>query len=122
MFILDTNILIYYISGEKKAGDFILGALANNTDLAVAAISVLEFMSYGEIAVKDKETFLLLMEQVSVVSLDFDQALLAAKIRLNYKLRLADSAIAASAMVNDAILVSRDQGFNKIKEIEVMDL
>ncbi len=122
MFILDTNILIYYIAGDSKVINFVLGSLENGEELGVPAISVLEFMSFAAISDNEKLDFVSLMGKVIPVVLDFDQSFLAAKLRKKYRIQLADSAIAASVIQSNAILVSRDKGFKKIKEIEVIYL
>ena len=42
------------------------------------------------------------------------------EIRNLYKLKLPDAIIAASAIVNNAVLPTADKGFRKIEELQLM--
>ncbi|MGN6195754.1 MAG: PIN domain-containing protein [Ginsengibacter sp.] len=43
-------------------------------------------------------------------------------MRNTYRLKLPDAIIAASAILNDAILVTADHDFKRIKELELMSI
>ena len=42
------------------------------------------------------------------------------EIRNTYRLKLPDAIIAASALINNAILVTADNDFKKVKELELI--
>jgi hypothetical protein len=122
MFVLDTNILISYAAGDEKVSSFIFQALEESNRIFISAISVIEFLSFPKLPAKDKEFFSLLLQELSIMPLDFEHAVMAGQIRAKYRMKLADSVVAATAVLAKSLLVSRDRDFKKIKEIETIDL
>lgn len=122
MFVLDTNIFVYHTAGDAKIADFVESNAKRYGDLAVPTVCLVEFLSYFQISIADKENFLSLTRQLRLLPLDYQNALVAAELRSNYRLKVADSIVAAAAVTQNAVLVSRDKDFKKIKEIEVIDL
>jgi len=59
-----------------------------------------------------------LEKDFKVVDVDAEIARLSAELRHKYKTRLADSFIAATALVLKAVCLSNDPHFEKIKEIK----
>lgn len=59
-----------------------------------------------------------------IVNLEYDSDKLKSRIiqiRKSYKLKLPDAIIAASAIEADAVLVTADKEFSKIKELKLID-
>ena len=119
MFILDTNIMIYFAAGDAEVYDFVNKEMALG-EIAVPTICIVEFLSFQKITKNEKDNFLLFANKLSILPLDYQSALAAAQLRLTYNLKVVDSVIAAAAITRGGILVSRDKEFKKIKELEVL--
>jgi predicted nucleic acid-binding protein len=122
MFILDTNSLIYLSRGEAGVSDFLWQSLNQNQTFAISIITLVEFLSYPEITKAEQAFFFGLSGQMEFLDLDYRTAIEASELRKAYGLKLADSIIAAAALINNAILVTRDKDFKKIKEIEIINI
>ncbi len=57
-----------------------------------------------------------------IVDVDLAVAKDAAELRAKYKMRLPDAMIASSCKLNKCVLITRDEGFRKIKGMEVKSL
>jgi predicted nucleic acid-binding protein len=101
--LFDTNIVIDYLNGERKALD----------EMCLYNESYISIITYTEVLVGIKEhthfdrakDYLL---SFNVVYIDQDISDLAIQARKKYKLKIADALILASAQKINAILVTRD--------------
>ena len=119
MLTLDTNILIYYSVGDKKIVDFLNSRRREMVYLP--SIVAVEFLSYPLITPRDAVLFRSFVSQIIMTNLDFLIAESAADLKRNYKMRLADSVIAASALLTHSTLVTRNvRDFEKIKELDII--
>lgn len=121
MFTLDTNIVIYYAAGDKAVASFLS---ANQSGLFyLPSIVVTEFLSYPLIDAHTKTLFRLFAEQTTIINLDYRVAELSAEIRKNYNLKLADAVIAATALITNSALLTRNiRDFKKVKELKVLKI
>mgnify|MGYP001774296200 CR=1 FL=1 len=121
MFVLDTNIIIYYAGGDKKVVAFMeekKGAI-----FYLPSIVVVEFLSYPLINEETIAKFRSFVYQTIVINLDLRIAELAAELRRKYKIKLADAVIAASAISTNSFLVTRNvYDFKKIKELNLFKI
>ena len=123
MFTLDTNILIYYASGDKPITKFLLENLEKGVKMFLPTIAVAEFLSYPALTLKDRQLFSLLLDQLSLSELDFRIAVSAADLRRRYKMKLGDSVIAATAVSTNSTIVTRNlRDFRKIPYLKVLAL
>jgi tRNA(fMet)-specific endonuclease VapC len=70
----------------------------------------------------DIELFDAFVSNITVLDLQASNITLKNKIteiRNGYRLRLPDAIIAASAIVNNAVLVTADNGFKKVVELQL---
>jgi len=115
---LDTNAIIYYAAGDKKAIAFF--SKHKEDIFYIPSIVIAEFLSYPLIDSYSKTAFQLFVQQTIVVNLDAQIAEMAAEIRRNYKLKLADSVIAATALFTNSTLVTRNiRDFKKVSHLKV---
>ena len=121
-FLIDTNILIYYFNGlipEIIKSD-ISKILKNSFNVSI--ITVIEFLGYHKFNNKqyslarhwvNNSNIFKLTDEISFVSID---------LKRNYNLKLGDALIAATAMVNKLILVSRNEkDFTKLKNFKIFN-
>jgi predicted nucleic acid-binding protein len=118
MFTLDTNILIYYAAGKKE----IVGFMEKNKNAIfyLPSIVIAEFLSYPLIDEETLVKFRAFVYQTIVINLDIRIAELAAGLRRKYNLKLADAIVAATAILTNSKLVTRNiHDFKKVKELEI---
>lgn len=120
VFTLDTNVLIYYAAGDTAAVNFLLGNLEQRSTLFLSTIAVVELFSYPAITDKERYVFERLLPQLSIIPPDFTIALRAAELRKQYRLKLGDSVIAATALITRSSLVTRNvRDFRNIPILEL---
>mgnify|MGYP001614011448 CR=1 FL=1 len=121
MFAVDTNILIYYAAADSKVIEFFD---AHKYDLFyLPSIVVVEFLSYPLVTPYTIEKFKQFAYQMLLVNLDFPVAELAASLRRDQKLALADAVIAASALFTNSTLITRNErDFKKVQGLKLIIL
>lgn len=91
--------------------------------LGCSIITVLEYNSFAKLSVNDLKLFKLFLNKVQIVDLAFTNKLLIEKIseiRIKHRIKLPDAIIAASAILNDSILITKDSDFNNIKNLKLL--
>lgn len=121
MIVLDTNIAIAYLGGEEKIGERLRAAIAAGEEIFVPTIVAAELLAYpdldAQVVAQTKEW----LASITVISLDLPLAERAAETRRSTKLKLTDSAVAATALFYHAALATRDQGFRKVKGLKILE-
>lgn len=119
---LDTNILIAYLDGEKAVVDFVLEQKEAGRAMFISSVVVAELLSLPRLVETDfrrMEDFI-----TNFISVPFDNtiAVTAASLRRQYKLNVPDAAVAATALLRQTPLITRDRGFRKISELTFIEL
>ena len=116
--LLDTNSIIALLN--ENAG--VIEATNDADDIFISVINELEFKSFSNLSLHDIELFDAFVSIVNVLDLVASNITLKNKIieiRNTYKLKLPDAIIAASAIINNAILITADKGFEKVEELQL---
>lgn len=108
MYLFDTNAIIYFLVGDKKAVDFVKEALKENKIIYVPTIVRLELFSKPDLTVVEQNAIADFLYLTIELSLDKTIADIAATIRRNFKTKVADSIVAASAVYTNSFLVTRN--------------
>ena len=111
-FILDTNIIIYLSQEKIKITDF----ASKGDRLCISIISYMESLGHS---FKDKEEEIIvksLCDACEVVNLTKQITDKTIEIRKQAKIKLPDAIIAASALVNKAVLVTAN-----VKDFKMID-
>jgi len=121
MYLFDTNALIYYLAGEALRVKSLFQSLKERGELpAVSVISQIELLSIDDEAKLVKVRALL--GAVRVCGLEDSIIEESARIRRKCKLKLPDAIIAATALVYDYAVVTRNkEDFGKVRGLEVID-
>jgi len=119
--ILDTNILIAYLSGQKIVIETVQ-SWKSRGPLFISSITTLELLALAELAPKDIQRIKLFLQNFISVPLDNNLSEIGALFKRTYGLELPDAAIAATAAVKNLTLVTRDKQFRKVREITTLKI
>lgn len=123
MYTLDTNAIIYYLKDDLDVMIALHPIFINNDLIYLSAISELELFSFSHITVKEVRQIENILTTLKVISVDSEIARLAGSLRREFRLKTADSAIAATALKTKSILITRNiSDFKKVKKLKLLDL
>jgi len=117
-FLIDTNILIYHIQGAERTIDFISGLVSRNS-FNISVLTKIEFLGWDKHSDEGYEKCRKLLEPAHVYSVDQDIAEKAIELKKRKKIKLADAVIAATALLNNLKLATRNvEDFKGIEGLE----
>ncbi len=119
--LVDTNILIYHTKGSAIATDFI-GQLLTQDNLQVSVITKIEFLGWKKHTSEGFEKCQQLIEKAQVYPLDEVIAHKAIELRRKSNIGLADAVIAATAIINNLRLATRNvNDFRTVEGLEFVN-
>ena len=104
MYLIDTNIIIYYLEGEQAAVSFLQN---NRGKLAISSITWMETLSYP-FSSDEEQVVRTFLQEYRLIEISSPVMELTVEIRRKKKMKLPDTIIAASAVHHDLILVTRN--------------
>ena len=104
MYLIDTNIIIYYLEGEQAAVSFLR---AKRGKLAISSITWMETLSYP-LSAEEEQVVRIFLKEFRLIEISSPVMELSVEIRRKKKMKLPDAIIAASAVHHDLILVTRN--------------
>ncbi|MBI4235441.1 type II toxin-antitoxin system VapC family toxin [Candidatus Peregrinibacteria bacterium] len=119
MYLLDSNILIYLLSGDERVKKFLKNFIEKKLVISIVSrMDVLIGAEKQQLSVKDAETFLDFFENIIL-----DKAIVNAAVRIakemRNKLKFKDLVIAATANVLKMTILTADKDFKKIPGLKV---
>lgn len=117
-YFLDTNAVISLLKGNT----FIEQQLASADWVGLSVISILEFLAYPLLSSNDRILLTKLIDRVEVISIinDFDTLEYIASFKKRTRLKLPDAIIAATALHQQAILITNDKHFTNISSLQTI--
>jgi len=112
---VDTNILINLAEGKKEVDQYLEG---NN--LFVSVITEIELLGWHKITNPQKSFFHELLSDCTLIGLTKPIKELAIELKQKHKIKLPDAVILGSAIHLDIPLITLDQGFEKIKDLNLI--
>lgn len=115
---LDTNAIISLF----KENNLVVSEVNIAEEVFISIINELEFKSFLNLTSNDKALFDDFASMIIVLDLPPSNIVLKNKIieiRNKYRLKLPDAIVAASAVVHDALLLTADKDFKKVKELQL---
>ena len=112
---VDTNILIYFLQGDK---DVI--AMISDKEIVISFITELELLSLPKIPDKSKKLIKELLKICLIIDINAEIKDLAIEFRKKSKIKLPDAIIAATAYFHQLPLLTADKQFKSIEELEVL--
>jgi predicted nucleic acid-binding protein len=121
-FLIDSNTIIDYTSNllKDKASDFVEKIF--NADFNISVIVKIEILGFDEIEEK-LEALEEFLSTAKVLPLDDAVTKKTIELRRIKKLKLGDAIIAATALINDLVIVTRNtKDFNNIPNLKTLNL
>ena len=116
--LLDSNILIYGANGENPD----LDAILDRTDLAAASVTRIETLGFYRLSGIERAWLETTFERMKVLSLDDAVSARAIALRRERRMDLADAIIAATAIVHNLPLVTRnEEDFQHVPGLRVIN-
>ena len=106
-YLIDTNILIYHTAGSEAISNFIRDMIARQA-FNVSVLTKIEFLGWNKHSPEGYEKCRQLIELANVFLIDDDTAEKAIELKRQAKIKLADAVIAATALLNNFKLVTRN--------------
>lgn len=121
-YLIDTNILIYHTSGSQVTTDFITNLIANHS-FNISILTKIEFLGWDRHTPEGFEKCKKLVETATSYPVDESTANKAIDLKRGKKIKLADAVIAATAILNNLKLVTKNvDDFKMIEGLEVVNI
>jgi len=116
--VVDSSGWLEYFANAKNAS-FFAPAIEKTSHLIVPSITIVEVFKHLLRQCSENEAFQAIecMTQGTVVDLDVEMALNAAKLGVVHRIPLADSIIVATGLAQDAIIWSQDADFEGLPNV-----
>ncbi len=123
MYTLDTNTIIYYLKDDPDAVAELRNIFLQNTPLYISAVTEIELFGFPLLSDQEVEQIEALLRTVAVIPVDSRIARTAGLIRRAYRVNIADSVIAATALFTGTTLLTRNlRDFRKIPNLSVRQI
>lgn len=123
VYTLDTNIIIALFQGDAGVERTIRAWQRAGIPIVTSVITLTELLAFPKITKGEEERLKDFLQTTRNVAITWPIAELAAHIRKQYGVKIADSLIAATAWHESTTLVTRNlKDFRKVKELSVQAL
>lgn len=114
-FLLDTNVVLYLLSGNSTIADTIDGA-----QIYVSFVTELELLGYKGITAKEQQKIKLFLNDCTIIDINDDIKKNTIAIKQKHQTKLPGAIIAATSLFTEIPLLTADVGFSKIGLIDVI--
>lgn len=114
-FLIDTNAILYFLHDRLEE------PLPKGIYL-FSVVTEIELFSYPNMKLNEETSINRLLTSMIKIELNLPIQKKTIMIRRNYRLKLPDAVIAASALIYDSILISNDVNFDKVKNLRRLEL
>lgn len=120
MLTLDTNSVIYYLEDDPITVPIMEQSLAVHPRPFLATVTELELFSFAFLTPVETSRIEEFVSTCVIVLLDSQIARIGAKLRREYRLKTADSIVAATALFTSSTLLTRNvKDFKKITGLSI---
>ena len=106
-YVLDTNTIIYHLRGLRPWTNFINELHPSN--LFVSVITRMELLAWDDLTLDAEKQIRSILDSLNITLLSDAIEIEAISLRRKARLKLPDAIIAATAVVNEATLVTNDK-------------
>lgn len=108
MYTLDTNAIIYYLKDDPPSVKFLTSVFSGDSPLYVSAVTEVELFGFPQLTERESDQIEALLRTLAVIPLDSQVARTAGRLRRTWRLNIADSVIAATALFTGTTLLTRN--------------
>ena len=120
-YLIDTNILIYHTKGSEAVSNFFNDIIAKQR-FNLSILTKIEFLGWEKHSSEGFQKCRRLIDLANVYAVDEDIAEQAIELKRRSKIKLADAVIAATALVNNFKLVTRNmEDYKGVKGLEIFN-
>lgn len=112
--LVDTNVIIYVLHGNREVASLIHSKYAY-----LSVISELELLSFPKIEKKEEFVIQSFIKEMNLIGLNEVIKRETIRLRRAYGLKLPDSIIAATALYLNCPLITADGDFSKVSELDL---
>jgi predicted nucleic acid-binding protein len=121
-FLMDTSAAIKYLNHTLPESGFTFIDNFINKDRTISFITEIELQAWNPVNPADMILYKQFVEQAIVVSITMDIIAETIEIRKNYRLKIADAIIAATAIrLNRTLIGDNDSDFSKIPPLQYIN-
>ncbi len=121
MYTFDTNALIYHLHDEAPVRALVDKAIRDASPLYISTITITELLRFPGLAPEEETAIADLLLAFSAIPVDSTISTSAGQIGRMYRLKLADSIIAATALFTGSILVTRNiRDFKRMAHLDAV--
>ena len=117
-YLVDSNIIIYHLNGDKIATDFLKN---NHTLCAISQITYVEVLSF-ELTDNEFITTKELLDSFRIIDVTKSISIQCIKNRKIKKIKIPDNIIGSTAQTNNLILVTHNTSDFNALEIKLLDI
>jgi predicted nucleic acid-binding protein len=110
---IDTNIIIYALQGDRHITNLI-----DEERLSMSFITEIELLSWPRLSEVDIKVIRSFIDTCRIMEYSSGLKEKVIEVRKKYNLKMSDAFVAASAILDDSPLISADNIFAKIKELQ----
>ncbi|WP_373530251.1 type II toxin-antitoxin system VapC family toxin [Nostoc sp.] len=115
LILLDTNIVLYFLGGR------LVNPLPSGQYL-ISVITEIELLSYPSLSLEEERQIINFLNKITIIGIDNNIKNLTIAFRKQYKIRLPDAIIAATAKSLNAILFTNDVKLTILTEINTQSV
>jgi len=120
-YLIDTNILIYHTKGSQAVSSFMSDVVAQRA-FNISILTKIEFLGWEKHTPEGFQKCEQLVKLANIYPVDEDIAEQAIGLRRRVKIKLADAVIAATALVNNLKLATRNmEDYKAVRELEIFN-
>jgi predicted nucleic acid-binding protein len=120
-YLIDTNILIYHTKGSQAVSSFMRDVVTQQA-FNISILTKIEFLGWEKHTPEGFHKCEQLIKLANIYAIDEDIAEQAIGLRRRVKIKLADAVIAATALVNNLKLATRNmEDYKAVNELEIFN-
>ena len=120
-YLLDTNAIIYHLHGAAEL-DAVFSEISKGlVEPAASIVTQIELLGFPQISRHEETAINALLRNFTILDVDQAVAERAVSLRRKYGLKLPDAIVSATALVLDAILISRDEDLKRVRGLKLLN-
>ena len=121
-YLYDTNVFIDYFAGEEAIIKWFSEDFLSKNQVFISTIVKMELLCYSGLSNEEENSIRECLQQFLTIFINSKIEEMTIEIRKNYKIKLPDAIIASTALVENAILVTRNvDDFKSISTLNIID-